>query len=211
MQRKKDQLPPGLLTKFSATLCNHKTMKPPSTNARVADHSTKGVQLTMLADYTSDPCHDPQWGIGPQYEAHQSVGVGIPVPPYPLGHQGVQNPPWFQLAGHIGPYGYLYGLPTQPYPLQSSTHSYMLPEDYGFDPGVGGNINTFFTVSYEHTSAHGCAVPGYEDPGNFPRCDTNPGSPIHLTTNISVLSSRVSSLYLSQEVRHHSVRKAHWY
>jgi len=192
MQRRKDQLPQGVLTKYSATLCSRKT-KPPSANARIAVHSTEGVRLTVLVGHTSNlhpiNLRDTQWDVGPHYEDHQSAGVGTPVPPYFLGYPDVELP-LFQL-GHPGPYGYLHGLPTlQPSPY----YSYTIPGGYnGFVLGAGGTTNPSFTAGYDNISARGGAAPGSEDPGSFSRCDTNPGGPIHLTTtNISVASAQVS-------------------
>ena len=218
LQRREDQLPPGLLTKLLAKLCSRKVSQTisPNINARIADDSTEGVRLTVLAGYTLDPypisLRDAQWDVGPQYEAHQSAGVGTPVPPHFLGYQDAVALPWFQ-PGHPGPYGHLHGLSTQPYPLQLGTYSlYTMPQVYnGLPLGVGGEINQSFAAGHNTVPTHGCAVPGYEDPGSFPRCDTNPGGPIHLTTNISVVSSQVSPLYLSQEVCRYSVWKTHWY
>ena len=158
----------------------------------------------MLADYTSNPypiSRDAQRDIEPQY---QSAGVDTPVPPHFLGYQDATTPPWFQPAGDPGPYGYLHGLSIQP-----STY---VPEGYNvFALGVGGDMNPFFAVGYADLSTHGGIIPGYIDPGNFPRCDTSPGGPVHLTTNISGAWSQVSPLYLSQEVRRYSVWKTHWY
>ena len=130
------------------------------------------------------------------------MGVGTPVPPYFLSYQDATTLPWFQLVGHPGPYDHVPGLSTQPnsYTLLGGYHVYA--------PGVGGTIDPFFTAGYD-ISTHGGIVPGY--PVDFPRCDPNPGGPIHLTTNISVVSSQVSPLYLSQEVCRHSVWKTHWY
>lgn len=167
-------------------------MIPPSANARIASHSTKVVRLTVFVGYAL--FREAQWDAGSQYEAHHSVGVGTPAPLYFLGFQDAATMPWFQQEP--GPYVYLHGLSTQPYPLQPSMYSsHTLPGGYGgLALGAGGHINPSFTV-------------GYEDPGSFPRCDTNPGGPIHLTTNISVVSCQVSPLYVCR----YSIWKVYWY
>ena len=123
---------------------------------------------------------DRSRNVAPHYEIHQPVGMGTP---YDLVYQEAGTPPWFPPVD-LGSCGYIHGYPSQanPYP------PYMLPVDYsGFTPCVGG-VDLSSAADYNTVSTHGGAVRGYEDHGGFPRCDANLGDPIHLTTNISVVS-----------------------
>ena len=124
---------------------------------------------------------DQSRNVAPYYETHRPVGMGTP---YDLVYQEAATPPWHP-PGDLGSWEYIHE-----YPLQANTYPpYALPVDYsGFTPCVGGGVNLPFAADYNTVSTHGGAVPGYEDRGSFPRCDANLGDPIHLTTNISVVS-----------------------
>lgn len=203
MRRRRAQVPAGLLPSYAVA------RQPPRRNLSIsryvhADHTAEGVRLTPLTDYAF-PCptsRDPQWGAGSQYEVYRPTGA-----PYYDPYQGFTSvTPLTLPPGYIaGSYGYRYG---------PSTHFvgvHALPEGYdGFHPGVGGNINPMVGYNADFTREETGLGYAPEDPGSFPRCDANPGGPIHLTTNISE-ASHVSSLHLSQEVCRHSVWRAHWY
>jgi len=173
-----------------------------------SDRPTEDIGLTMPAGGIFDPffIRDRQWDIGPQHEAHQPAW-----PTYPPVYQGGVTPLWLQ-PEYPGSRGYLHGSPPATYPLQAAMYPPRVPpEGYGgFIFGVVGNVNPPTAVGDNRTSTHN-TVPGYEDPGSFPRYNMSPGGHIHLTTNISAALSQVSSRYLSQEVCHYSVWKAHWY
>jgi len=185
MQRRKDQFLPGLRTNqptYTMQSQGNPNEDPQYQCTRCADRPTKRLRLTVPTGNISDPYlvdRDPQRDVWPQYEAHQSVG-----PTYGPVYQDAATTPWFQLAGHLGSYGCFHGISTQLYQLQADTHPHTFPGGYdGFMLGIGGNSP--FAVNCDNISSHGIPLPGYEDSGGFPRCDTNRASPIHLTTNIS--------------------------
>ena len=81
----------------------------------------------------------------------------------------------------------------------------------GWFPGIGESLDPVAAVGYPDNSPCGDVGPGSENPGISPRCGTDPGGPIHLTTNISVPSPQVSYLHLIEEVCPYSAWKTHWY
>ena len=155
------------------------------------DRPSRGIRLMMPADYTVDPMYPCLWTEDPP-----TLGDDQLDPTYDLGCQCVGS-------------GFMSATP-QPFPQYSPYALSWSPQSSGgFLPGVGGNIN--LAPGLDDIRSHRDAWLEHKDHGNFPRCGTNPGGPTHLTMNISMASSQVSFLHLSQEVCCYSVWKSHWY
>ena len=201
-QRKGQSPPPSRLNETRTQLCNPKgapTVRFPLLNTRVAlavlTYVPVGFDINI---HPVSPERDRRWDTGSQYGAHQPIGVDTPWQLYGV----MSTTPPVLPAGYFDPCGN-HLIPTRFHPSQ-------LPECYG-GFGAGGGADQVFTVSPNDVYAYGGIGPMYEDPGGFLRYDTNPGDPIHLTTNISAASHQVSFQHLSQEVCRYSVRKTHWY
>lgn len=140
-------------------------------------------------------------------EAPQLVGIGMAEPTdWSYYHLGVVRavPPGFPPGPRETQHGLLFQSPP---PTYVSGHLTEGP-DVLF-PGGGEFLNP--AVLVDCNPPDGNPWPDYGDPGSLPRCGTYTGTPIHLTTNISMVSSQVSYPYLFEEVCHYSVRKASWY
>jgi len=183
-----------------------------------ASHLSEGVRLTAPAGDIFDqrhPSHIHRRDIRSQHDASQSVGMVTADPEYwpvPGGVVLVEVPSEF-LLGHPGPHDFLHG---QWYPPLYPSYAYTLgrlPEgpDILDHPGVGEDLNSAVAVGYADSTPRGDVGPSSEDGGMSPRCGTDPGNPIHLTTSIRVSSSQVSYPHLVEEVCPYSAWETHWY
>ena len=175
-----------------------------------ASHPSKGVRLTVPAGDASTQYHSSyvlQQDIEFQYEASQSMGMDMTDPGYwPEDHpvsgsvMSVNQYPFF--SGHPGTHDCLH---EQRYPPPHPLYPYT-PGQLSEGRSVGGNLGPSMVGYADNVSCRDVG-PGSEDPCISPRCGTDPGGPIHLTTNISMAFSQVSYPNLIKEVCHYSAWK----
>lgn len=160
-----------------------------------ASHPSEGVRLTAPAGDQRDPSHI--------HNSSQSMGTVTVDPAYWSENYPVPGDVvWAFFPGHPGPHGFLHG--------QWCPCAYT-PDQLPEDPDVGEIFDPGIAAWYPDTTPRRDVGPGSEDPGISPRCGTDPGSPIHLTTSIRASSSQVSYPHLVEEVCPYPAWKTHWY